>query len=84
MGVSSSSPSSSSGELITSDWTELRDGDSVIRRRAVLASPNEKINISKQFSEISREAGDELKHLLYKYNITKGGPRQVAGKDSPA
>ena len=82
MGVSYTSANENG--LVTSDWTELREGDSVIRRRALLASPSEKITASRQFSELSREANEELKHLLYKYNISKGEPRQVAGKDSPA
>ena len=82
MGITNSS--SSSGQVVTSDWTELRDGDSLIRRKAMLASPSEKITISRQFSQLSSEADDELQKLLYKYNSTKAGPRQVAGKDSPA
>lgn len=82
MGVSYTSTNQSG--LVTSDWTELREGDSVIRRRASLASPSEKITASRQFSDLSREANEELKHLIYKYNMSKGGPRQVAGKDSPA
>ena len=72
------------GELLTSDWVELRDGDSLIRRRAVLSSPGEKITASKQYASFAKEAESALKDLLYKYNITKGGPRQVAGKDSDA
>ncbi len=75
---------SSSNEMVTSDWTELRDGDSVIRRKAMMASPSEKITTSRQYSQLSREADEELQKLLYKYNIDKSGPRQVAGKDAPA
>ena len=75
---------SSSNEMVTSDWTELRDGDSVIRRKAMMASPSEKITTSRQYSQLSKEADEELQKLLYKYNIDKSGPRQVAGKDAPA
>jgi len=71
------------GEIVTSDWTELRDGDSVIRRRALLASPGEKVNASRQYSNYAQEADIALRELVYKYNITKGGPRQIAGKDAP-
>jgi len=86
MGLSASNPSnstsSSSSSVVTSDWTELRDGDSVIRRRALLASPSEKVGASKEYAIYSKEADDTLKDLLYKYNTTLGGPRQIAGKDS--
>jgi len=78
------SSQSGSGEVVTSDWTELREGDSVIKRKAMLASPSEKITTSRQYTQLSNESANELEKLLYKYNISKGGPRQVAGKDSPA
>lgn len=89
MGVSASpqsytSSTSSSSTIVTSDWTELRDGDSTIRRRALLASPSEKVTASKEYGNYSKEADEELKRLLYKYNTTLGGPRQVAGKDASA
>jgi hypothetical protein len=87
MGVSyieSQPESSSSSSIVTSDWTELRDGDSMIKRKAMLASPSEKITASRQYSQFSNDAQGELDKLLYKYNISKGSPRQVAGNDSPA
>jgi hypothetical protein len=84
LGVGTSSLTVGAGELLTSDWVELRDGDSMIRRKAVLSSPSEKITASKQYTSFAQEAESALRVLLYKYNVTKGGPRQVAGKDSEA
>ena len=86
MGVSTSTstgPTSSTPSVVTSDWTELRDGDSVIRRRALMASPSEKVGASREYAVYSKEADETLKNLLYKYNTTNGGPRQVAGDDAP-
>ena len=84
MGVTPDSSSVSSGSVVTSDWTELRDGDSVIRRRAMLSTPSEKVTASKQYSVYSKEAEETLLSLLQSYNINKGGPRQVAGTDASA
>tara|TARA_B100002019_G_scaffold293196_1_gene319305 strand:+ start:1014 stop:1535 length:522 start_codon:yes stop_codon:yes gene_type:complete len=86
MGVSTSSSSSSvgTGSIVTSDWTELRDGDSYIRRQAMLASPSTKVTASKTYSAFAQDADYNLKDLLQRYTSYKGGPRQVAGKDSPA
>jgi hypothetical protein len=75
------STSSGSSTVITSDWTELRDGDSVIRRQAMLANPATKVTASKQYAQFSADADFNIKELLYKYNSTNGGPRQVYGVD---
>jgi hypothetical protein len=86
MGVStstSSSSSSGSGSIVTSDWTELRDGDSVIKRQAMLASPATKVTASRTFSSFAQDADYTLRDLLQRYTSYRGGPRQVAGKDSP-
>ncbi len=83
MGVSHDSSSVSAGSVVTSDWTELRDGDSVIRRRAMLSTPSERVTASKQYSLYSKEAEETLLSLLQSYNVNKGGPRQVAGTDAP-
>lgn len=86
MGVSTSSSSSSSsgsGSIVTSDWTELRDGDSVIKRQAMLASPATKVSASRTFSSFAQDADYTLRDLLQRYTSYRGGPRQVAGKDSP-
>jgi hypothetical protein len=85
MGVSSSSSSSvssGSGAIVTSDWTELRDGDSYIRRQAMLASPATKVTASRTYSTFAQTADYNLKDLLQRYTSYRGGPRQVAGKDA--
>tara|TARA_Y100001938_G_C8101618_1_gene442294 strand:+ start:4421 stop:4945 length:525 start_codon:yes stop_codon:yes gene_type:complete len=87
MGVStssSSSISSGSGSIVTSEWTELRDGDSYIRRQAMLASPATKVTASRTYSTFAENAEYNLKDLLQRYTSFRGGPRQVAGKDAPA
>jgi hypothetical protein len=78
------SESEGSSELITSEWTELRDGDSFIKRTAVMASPGEKNKTSKIYKEFADAADVNLKDLLHSYNLYKANPRQVAGKDAPA
>jgi len=85
MGVSTSSSSSSvgNGSIVTSDWTELRDGDSYIRRQAMLASPSTKVTASKTYSSFAADADYTLRDLLQRYTSYRGGPRQVAGKDAP-
>ena len=83
LGIGSGGGTTTPGQVVTSDWTELRDGDSVIRRRALLASPGEKVGASRQYSAYAQDADIALRELVYKYNITKGGPRQIAGKDAP-
>ena len=85
-GISSSSSSSSSSgtsELVMSDWTELRDGDSVIKRVATTASPATKADTSRVYKSFADSANTELKDLVYKYNLYHSAPRQVAGKDAP-
>lgn len=67
-------PPSSGGE---SEWTELREGDSVIKRVAQIASPGQKTTISKSYQNLSDQADKELKNLVQKYNLYIGKPRQV-------
>jgi len=85
-GISSSSSSSSSGtsELVMSDWTELRDGDSLIKRVATTATPATKADTSRVYKSFADTSIAELKDLVYKYNLYHSSPRQVAGKDSPS
>lgn len=82
--VSGTSESSGSSELLTSEWTELRDGDSVIKRTAQMATPAIKASTSRVYQQFSADAEVTLKDLLQSYNSYKGAPRQVAGKDSPS
>ena len=85
MGITSSSSSQSSGSstLVTSGWTELRDGDSVIKRTAEIASPAVKSSSSKVYQQFSTSAEVTLMDLLQRYNSYRAAPRQVAGKDAP-
>jgi len=64
-----------------SDWTELREGDSVIKRVATVASPAQKTTASKSFENLSAEAGSEIDTLVQKYNLYLAKPRQVISKD---
>ena len=80
----SSSESSGSSELLTSEWTEIRDGDSVIKRTAQMATPAVKAATSRVYQQFSTNAEVTLKDLLQSYNSYKSAPRQVAGKDAPA
>ena len=67
-----------------SDWTELREGDSYIKRVAQNASAQQKVQISQAFKSISQEAEIKLNELVHSYNMYKSPPRQVAGKDAIA
>jgi hypothetical protein len=64
-----------------SDWTELREGDSVIKRVATVASPAQKTTASKSFENLSAEAGNEINNLVQKYNLYLSKPRQVISED---
>ena len=67
-----------------SDWTELREGDSYIKRVAQSASAQKKVQISQAFKSMSQEAEIKLNDLVHSYNMYKSSPRQVAGKDASA
>ena len=83
-GITSTSSVDTAGSstLITSEWTEIRDGDSVIKRTAQLATPAVKASTSRVYQQFAVQAEVTLRDLLYSYNSYKAGPRQVAGKDS--
>ena len=76
------SVASAGSSFQTSDWTELREGDSVIKRQAQIAAPSTKVTASKQYASLPNEAELTLKDLLYKYNSGKSTPIQVAGNDA--
>ena len=63
-----------------SEWTELREGDSVIKRVATVASPAQKTAASKSFENLSAVAGAELNELIQRYNLYLSKPRQVIAK----
>lgn len=60
-----------------SDWIELREGDSYIKRQVTTASPSTKVSASKQYSSYAQEAELTLKDLIFKYNNNIAFPRQV-------
>lgn len=65
------------------EWTELREGDTVIRRSSASSSSSAKtrLDTARYFRELSMAAGDKIKDLVYKYNLYGAVPRQVAGDD---
>lgn len=69
--------SGESGSSEMSDWIELREGDSYIKRQVTTASPSTKVSASRQYSAYAQEAELTLKDLIYKYNQNKSGPIQV-------
>lgn len=56
------------------DWIRLREGDSLIVR-------SNKTDVAKLYLSMAKEAGEELKDLVYYYNLYQAAPRQVAGND---
>ena len=67
------------GSSIT-DWTELREGDSYIKRSVI--SAGNKTEASRLFTALSKDAGEVLDELVYSYNMYGSKPTQVAGKDT--
>lgn len=60
-----------------SDWTELREGDSQIKRVSQNASPQQKVQIAQAYKGFSSEADVKLSELIHAYNMYKSAPRQV-------
>lgn len=60
-----------------SDWTELREGDSAIKRVSQTASPQQKVQIAQAYKGFSSEADIKLSELIHAYNMYKSAPRQV-------
>jgi len=56
------------------DWISLSEGDTTIKR-------NNRNELAKTLIQQSKDAGIELKDLVFQYNYYKSGPRQVAGVD---
>ena len=62
------------------DWTELREGDSVIKRSVNSAST--KNESARAMSNASKEAKEMLETMIHSYNMFGSIPIQVAGKDA--
>lgn len=60
-----------------SDWTELREGDSMIKRVASLASPQQKIQTSQTYKNLYTQAELKLRDLVYKYNLSRSLPNST-------
>ena len=56
------------------DWIRLREGDSLIVR-------SNKVDVSKVYISLAKEADQKLKNLVYYYNLYQAAPRQVGGQD---
>jgi hypothetical protein len=67
-----------------SDWTELREGDSSIKRVAQNASPQQKVQVAQTYRTFAEEADLKLSELVHSYNMYKASPRQVAGNEAGA
>ena len=69
--------SSSSTQTLT-DWTELREGDSYIKRS--IASSTTKNISAKLFYDLSKEARENLEKLVHSYNMYGSSPIQIEGE----
>lgn len=76
--------SGSSQSSSTSEWTELTEGDSTIKRIAQIASPQQKISISQTYKNLAVEADIKISEMVHSYNMYRASPRQVAGYDAAA
>lgn len=65
-----------------SDWTELREGDSSIKRVAQTSSPQQRIQIAQTYRTFSQEADIKLSELVHSYNMYNSGPRQIVEESS--
>ena len=75
---------STAGSIVGAvEWTELREGDTTIRRSSESSSTSSKarLNTSRDFKALADEAKDKLRTLVSSYNIYGAQPRQVAGGD---
>jgi len=60
------------------DWTELREGDSYIKRS--IASSTTKNISAKLFYDLSKEARENLEKLVHAYNMYGSSPIQIEGE----
>lgn len=76
--------SSSSDGAAASDWVEIREGDTVIKRSATSSSSSAstKITLSKDFKALADDAARKIQQLVYSYNMYGSVPRQILFGDS--
>jgi len=80
--ASSSSESNQSTTTVAgvTDWVELREGDTSIKRS--VATSTTKNTSAQIFQKSAKEANELLKELVYSYNLYGAKPIQVAGVDA--
>ena len=69
----------------SSNWTELKEGDTTIKRpaSAIPGLFSNRLDLSKNFKALADESEIKIKDLAYAYNMYGAVPRQVAGSDAP-
>jgi hypothetical protein len=75
--VTESDVSTGESSFSMSDWIELREGDSQIKRQSLISTPQQKIQAAQAYKSISAEADVKIKEFVQYYNIYKSLPRQV-------
>lgn len=83
--IPEASGSSSEPSTAAADWVELREGDTTIRRSAASSASSalSRANTAKAFRDMAKDIQDELKELVYKYNMYGAQPRQVISESCP-
>lgn len=76
--VNTSSTTTTTTDGVT-DWVELREGDTSIRRS--IATSTSKNSTAKIFQSASRDASEILEKMVHSYNLYGSIPLQVAGAD---
>lgn len=82
--LSSSYVTPSTSVTTMSDWTELREGDSAIRRVAQVSSPQQKVQVAQTYKTFAEEADIKLSELVHSYNMYRSRPRQVVSLEAGA
>ena len=77
--------SSSESSTAATDWVELREGDTTIRRSASSSASSavSRQNTEKAFRDMAKDIQEELKALVYKYNMYGAQPRQIISESCP-
>ena len=73
---------STAGSVVgATEWTELREGDTTIRRspESSTTSSKARMTMSKDFKALAEEARIKINGLVASYNTYGSQPRQVAG-----
>ena len=73
--------SSSSTPTSADLWTEVREGDSFIRRTPLVASPTVKERSARVINDLAKDMQKDLDKMVHYYNMYGSLPRQVFGTD---